>query len=295
MKKIWVLIGILFFAASCDQDHVELWNDEQVGMYFVVADGKEDEVHETIFGGAYTAEAGIWFTWTDKEFPNDYVAPMVYQQLVQQDDYQPRFYLGDSALMEPDTVQLVVAYSGMKQEGDFHYRLVQEAKEGSNISEISFWRDSVAALEETGNEFIFKVDQVKDTINLLVLKPSEYGYFEFDIKFDSIVPVVPGIAEYDRLAFEVSNSYALEAGIVWPTKWLGEFSEEKHAFMQTVIHLKCDAAFVAGLPMVKEYMGGNATIKKYIYDPLVKALKKYNDSHEEDKPFTFPEESSLPQ
>ena len=130
---------------------------------------------------------------------------------------------------------------------------------------------------------------MNDTVRL-IMEPDTYGDFYFTVGFDSTGVQYAGAEEYNRWRLTVYNSYDVDYGIEWPETWLGEFSQEKHAFMQSTIHLCCDRTFVNALPSCAA-----EDIKRYIWEPLTEALAAYNSEHPEAPlDFTFPAEEDLP-
>ena len=147
--------------------------------------------------------------------------------------------------------------------------------------------DDPADLAE--DELYFPGNNVQfDTLILQFNEPEVYGYYNFQIGFDSTNVEFAGIEEWNRWHLSVDYSYQLDYGVVWPEMWLGEFSDEKHIFLQTVLHLKCDAQFMSQLPNYT-----NEEIKAYIWRPLHDAMAEYNAAYP-DEAITLPAESELP-
>lgn len=306
MKNILLLLVCVFaLLTGCNQDHVEVWEDEKIGLYFVFGEnGEADEVVKSVFGADYIGglyQVDVWQEpWASFLIDNfgmeDFFGQMIYQALVQDmRTYECKYYLGDSSTHLRDTIRFIVGYTGVKQEKDFIYHLVPRVKKGSleNIN-ITFQRDSMLAPERDSSDLLFNAGQVYDTVYMYIHRPEQACETEFEIKFDSVGTQIAGISEYHARQFSVTYSDALETGVDWPEEWFGEFSEEKHRFIQTIAHVKVDANFVYGLNNVIIPYYGAASFKQYVWDLLNNALEEYNATHEEKKPFTFPAESELP-
>lgn len=294
MKNIlYLLLFASLFLGGCEQNPIDTWEDDgRIGLYFFVNENETNESEPIEYVGEPIYELKLWTEFCHENFPADSAAAMAfYSQLVLQENRVPAYYPGESEDFVPDTVTLVVGYTGVPQDG-FTYRLNAWPEEGEDgrVCPFVFAFDSLAPAGVSGSDVLyFEAGAVYDTVRML-MQPEEYGYYRFQVGFDSTAVQFAGIEEWNRWHLSVNYSYALDYGLdgFWPEKWFGEFSEDKHAFIQATIHVKFDQTFANAFPNCEA-----ADVKKFIWQPLWDALEEYNQTHP-DAPLTLPEESSLP-
>ena len=295
MKNIvYLLLWVSLLMAGCEQNKIDLWEDDgRIGLYFVVPENGENESDPVECVGVPEYSRVLWEEFCTELFGADQMEDAVnfYTSLVMEDNGgRPAYYFGDTGEQTIDTVELVVGYTGMLQTEGFTYRLQSWPEDaGDQVCPFSYVRDSQTPSDVPDGFAYFEGGAVNDTIRLL-MEPDTYGEFYFTVGFDSTGVQYAGAEEYNRWRLTVYNSYDVDYGIEWPETWLGEFSQEKHAFMQSTIHLCCDRTFVNALPSCAA-----EDIKRYIWEPLTEALAAYNSEHPEAPlDFTFPAEEDLP-
>ena len=270
MKNIvYLLLWGSLLMAGCEQNKIDLWEDDgRIGLYFVVPENEDNESDPVECVGVPEYSRALWEEFCTERFGADQMeaAYEFYSGLVLSDGGRPAYYFGDTGEQTIDTVELVVGYTGMLQTEGFTYRLQSWPEDaGDQVCPFSYVRDSQTPSDVPDDFAYFEGGAVNDTIRLIM-------------------------EEYNRWYLSVYNSYETDYGVEWPEKWLGEFSQEKHAFMQSTIHIKCDQTFVLGLAKCS-----NADIRHYIWEPLTEALAAYNSEHPEAPlDFTFPAEEDLP-
>ena len=283
MKNIvYLLLWGSLLMAGCEQNKIDLWEDDgRIGLYFVVPENGENESDPVECVGVPEYSRVLWEEFCTERFGADQMEDAVnfYTSLVMEDNGgRPAYYFGDTGEQTIDTVELVVGYTGMLQTEGFTYRLQSWPEDaGDQVCPFSYVRDSQTPSDVPDGFAYFEGGAVNDTIRLL-MEPDTYGYFYFTVGFDSNLSVY--------------NSYDADygTGTSWPKAWLGEFSESKHAFMQTTIHLRFNQFFINGFSVCSA-----ADIRRYIWQPLTDALDDYNSEHpEEPLDFTFPAEEDLP-
>ena len=294
MKNIvYLLLWFSLLMAGCEQNKIDLWADDgRIGLYFVVPEYEDNESDPVVCAGSLEYSRALWEEFCTERFGADQMeaAYEFYSGLVLSDGGTPAYYFGNTGEQTIDTIELVVGYTGMLQTEGFYYRLKGFPEEmGDGVCPFAYVRDSLTPSDVPEDAAYFEGGAVNDTVRL-IMEPDTYGDFYFTVGFDSTGVQYAGAEEYNRWRLTVYNSYDVDYGIEWPETWLGEFSQEKHAFMQSTIHLCCDRTFVNALPSCAA-----EDIKRYIWEPLTVALAAYNSEHPEAPlDFTFPAEEDLP-
>ena len=294
MKNIvYLLLWVSLLMAGCEQNKIDTWADDgRIGLYFVVPEYEDNESDPVVCAGSLEYSRALWEEFCTERFGADHMeaAYEFYYGLVLSDGGTPAYYFGNTGEQTIDTIELVVGYTGMMQTEGFYYRLKGFPEEmGDGVCRFSYVRDSLTPSDVPQDAAYFEGGAVNDTVRL-IMEPDTYGEFYFTVGFDSTGVQYAGAEEYNRWRLTVYNSYDVDYGIEWPETWLGEFSQEKHAFMQSTIHLCCDRTFVNALPSCAA-----EDIKRYIWEPLTEALAAYNSEHPEAPlDFTFPAEEDLP-
>lgn len=172
------------------------------------------------------------------------------------------FYYGDSLLIHE--IKLPVTILGVQYPERQQFYLKTVLIEGQD----STLKADVRPLQY----YYFKANSLKDSILIEIHKPAKRGEYTIGLTFDlnSESPFEPGAKEQLICRFNVKDRYYK------PNTWdmseyvLGEFSEEKLAFIVSVTGMR----------------------ESWWWDPYMdkihKALRKYNSTHEEPKDFSFP-------
>ena len=294
MKNIvYLLLWVSLLMAGCEQNKIDTWADDgRIGLYFVVPENGDNESDPVVCVGSSEYNLALWQEFCTElfgEVDRD-TAVNFYSRLVLSEGGVPAYYFGDTGEQTIDTVELVVGYTGMLQTEGFYYKLKGFPEEmGDGVCRFSYVRDSLTPSDVPQDAAYFEGGAVNDTVRL-IMEPDTYGDFYFTVGFDSIGVQYAGAEEYNRWYLTVYNSYDTDYGVEWPETWLGEFSQEKHAFMQSTIHLCCDQTFAYEFPSCAA-----EEIKRFIWRPLTEALAAYNSEHPEAPlDFTFPAEEDLP-
>ena len=296
MKNIvYLLLWVSLLMAGCEQNKIDTWADDgRIGLYFVVPENGDNESDPVVCVGSSEYNLALWQEFCTElfgEVDRD-TAVNFYSRLVLSEGGVPAYYFGDTGEQTIDTVELVVGYTGMLQTEGFYYKLKGFPEEmGDGVCRFSYVRDSLTPSDVPQDAAYFEGGAVNDTVRL-IMEPETYGDFYFTVGFDSTGVQYAGAEECNRWHLSVYNSYDADYGTEesWPEAWLGEFSQEKHAFMQTTIHLRFNQFFINGFSACSA-----ADIKHYIWEPLTDALAAYNSEHPEAPlDFTFPAEEDLP-
>ena len=297
MKNIvYLLLWFSLLMAGCEQNKIDTWEDDgRIGLYFVVPENGENESDPVECVGVPEYSLTLWQEFCMELFGADQMENAVnfYRSLVMEDSGgRPAYYFGDTGDQTIDTVELVVGYTGMLQTEGFIYSLQSWPEDADDqVCPFAYVRDSQTPSDVPKDAAYFEGGAVNDTVRL-IMKPDTYGDFYFTVGFDSTEVQYAGAEECNRWHLSVYNSYDADYGTEesWPEAWLGEFSESKHAFMQTTIHLRFNQFFINGFSVCSA-----ADIKRYIWEPLTDALAAYNSEHPEAPlDFTFPAEEDLP-
>ena len=298
MKKIlFGIIGGLWLLNACDQNHVDVWEDDgKLALHFVIEDTLNDEIQAafgaTVYNTNQTEHANfIYEYWNDKAYgPNAGVEDWRWGLFNQGSNWEQLYALGDSsAMVYKDSLE--VTYSGNLRTEDFTYRLVQRRVGEAEMSEIDFVKDTLAP-EEAANVFVFRGGETRNKVRFFLKRPAEYGEFKFDLVADTTAADYgPGITEYNSRRFIITNKVELPEGVTWNEKWLGEYSPEKYMFFMTILHIP----FYKTQEDAFNNANNNQFIKECIWQVLVDALEEYNNTHPDNKKtFVFPDESELP-
>lgn len=123
--------------------------------------------------------------------------------------------------------------------------------------------------------YVFRAGQLKDTVEVYVLNPGARVNYTIGIVLDtenSDPSLELGATEKNEYQVLLSNRYPQPSQ--WDASVVGEFSEDKYAFMVTILGKLYDP-----------YANWSSDIAT-----LLEALNEYNASHPgEEKDFTFPE------
>ncbi len=290
MKNVLLSICCFFLLTACQQTNIDVWEDDgNIALHFVQTAEEATGISRSYGEHVVTGNDPVYGSWVrdywwqksieDPEYGWEWnMNSFIYMD----NQYVPIYAFGDSSTHVTDTLPLVVTYSGTLQENGFFYSLRQQAVEDYEMSPMDFLWDTV---QNGKNRFFFEGGAVYDTVRIVLKKPETFGEFRFNVVVDSIDNVVHGITENRLQLYIVKNEYALDQGVTWNEDVLGEYSQEKYAFFQTVTHLR----YTSNLEMLFTQDWNRGFVKRNIHTPLVETLEEYNAANPDNpKPFTFP-------
>ena len=246
MRNIYVIISVLLFSlAACQEKEILGYSIERDGLQF---DYDTNEMRVTVdFMQEYRIDT-MWYSGIPGE--GSY--------------YTSRWYTGDSLLKKK--IQLNLSMMGHAVDYDREFRLKAVVAEGTDEVAKTFL--------EFEPSYVFRAGQLKDTVEVYVLNPGTRVNYTIGIVLDtenSDPSLELGAMEKNEYQVLLSNRYPQPSQ--WDASVVGEFSEDKYAFMVTILGKLYDHA---------DWSTDLATLSE--------ALNKYNASHPgEEKDFTFPE------
>ena len=302
MKKVllYLLLSASLFLGGCEQNKVEIWEDDgRIGLYFEIPEYGTNVSDPVIYAGQMEYNNDLWKTFCGELYPNDAdkakQAQEFYSRLALKDNSGAcAYYSGESdEEFVPDTVILLARYTGPMRDG-FSYRL-QAWPGGSEdkVAPFAYVRDAGTPEDVPSDALYFEGGAEVDTIRMLMTQPEEYGYYSFQVGFDSTAVLYAGIRECNRWYLTVNYSYGLDNGVTWAEGWFGEFSEEKHLFFQNTLNLNYNQYFMQNLGTIMGESNGPEQVKEFLWRPLVEAVGDYNAANP-DAPLSFPAEDELP-
>lgn len=247
MKNIYVIISVLLFSlAACQEKEIPGYSLERDGLQF---DYDTNKMRVTVdFMKEYRLDT-MWYSGIPGEGPFNTF---------------PR-YTGDSLLKKK--IQLNLSMMGYAVDVDREFRLKAVVAEGEDEKATSFI--------EFESSYVFRAGQLKDTVYAYVLNPQVRENYTIGIVLDeenSDPSLEFGAAEKSEYRVLLSSRYPRPEQ--WDESVCGEFSEDKYAFMVTIL----------GELYVPEADWREKIIA------LREALDEYNAEHPgEEKEFTFPE------
>lgn len=182
------------------------------------------------------------------------------------EDGRDRYYLGDSLFR--DTISLNLSLIGWEGSVDREFKL-------KTVPLVELDTLPMATVEFL-DPYIFKADQLKDTIKVVLVRPEARGRYgagiTFDVESDDAIFDI-GAEEKQIYEVYISDTYSKPTNWDRSVAYLGEFSEEKYAFMVTVLNFLYDVN--VDWSMYNEY--------------LRTTLDEFNAAHPDSpKDFTFP-------
>lgn len=240
MKK-YIYISLLFLSAACQKEDVLRYEQEKDGLQF-----------------------------NYEEMSMDYDFAMQTKMVMKGNEWgeivPTKVYRGDS--ISRDTISLLLSLMGYKSEIDREFKLKAIPVKG---------QDSTRLLKvEFFPSYSFHAGQLKDTVQVVLLRPETRGKFTIGITFDTDdadALFEPGVTEQGIYRIRVSDEYKKPVGWDLQIDYLGEYSEEKYAFYITILGELYDP--------YKEMHFNNLILRK--------ALQAYNAEHpDKQKDFTFP-------
>ena len=247
MRNIYVIISVLLFSlAACQEKEIPGYSIERDGLQF---DYGTNEMRVTVdFMQEYRIDT-IWYSGVPGE--GSY--------------YTLRWYTGDSLLKKK--IQLNLSMMGHAVDYDREFRLKAVVAEGTDEVAKTFL--------EFEPSYVFRAGQLKNTVEVYVLNPGASVNYTIGIVLDtenSDPSLELGAMEKNEYQVLLSNRYPQPSQ--WDASVVGEFSEDKYAFMVTILGKLYD-----------QYADWSTDLAT-----LSEALNKYNASHPgEEKDFTFPE------
>lgn len=237
MKKTIYLLAALLLAAAC--------SNEEIPMYSLNDDGIQFEYKPGYF------QTDFDFAFYHKQEYDDWGYPM------------EAYYYGDA--LREHQVEMVVSLMGWPAEEDRTFRL--KATEGEGLS------PELIRLDES---YTFRAGMLTDTIEVTLLRPALRGKYKVEVTFDTDgaeTDFAPGAEEKLVYTFNITDRYPKPSDWDGRKAWLGEYSEEKYAFVVTTINKKY--GFYVDWGMYNQR--------------LRDALDEYNAAHPANpKDFTFP-------
>ncbi len=250
MKRYMYLIFLLGLYA-CQEDDLVMYSQEKDAMQFLLDEDKG--VSSKLAFNFATA------TYTVKE-----------------NDSEREYYYGDSlaSMTYNDKNSIILELQGFPSPDERPYKLktvLLEGQDSSKVAKVVF--DSYYSLAP---------NMLYDTIQLTVLRPEKRGTYRVGIMIDtenSYGFFEKGAFENSVLELEIKDTYEKPEGWDERKEWLGEFEEEKYAFMVTYSQ---QAFSRANKHMWNETDAYNQELRK--------ALEDFNTSAapEDRKTFTFP-------
>lgn len=240
-----IYIGFLFLLMACQKEGIVSFNQAKDCIQF-----------------NYNLEKN--------EMTLDYNFAFQYNVVPDQWGYPSYVYLGDSIFR--DTISLHLSLMGHVADVDREFRLRTVPIVGLDTIPL--------ASVEFYSSYTFKANQLKDTIQIVLLRPEKRGKYAVRITFDledENSAFALGAEEYSIYELMISDRYDKPSDWDRRVDYVGEFSEEKYAFMITVLHVKFG------------FWNDWGTHNQILRD----ALEKFNNEHPNNpKDFTFPVNTS---
>lgn len=176
------------------------------------------------------------------------------------------YFLGDS--LQRDTISLNLSLIGWEGAEDRTFKL-------KTVPLVELDTLPMATVEFL-EPYTFKANQLKDTIQIVIVRPEARGRYGAGITFDvEGEDAIFDIGAEEKQVYELYISDSYEKPTDWDrcVAYLGEYSEEKYAFMVSVLHIQFN--------MYYDWGPYNITLRE--------ELAKYNAEHPDNpKDFEFP-------
>lgn len=199
-SKTCVLIILALLFASCAKDEMLKFDAEKDGVQF---EYKKDQ-YKTV----------VDFAFQYKEVEDEWGYPM------------PHYY-GDS--IQIYQLPIIVSLVGHPSDKDRQFKL--KSNQGEGLS---------PELVELDESYTFRAGRLVDTIQVTVKRPQQRGVFNAALAFDTEDPqsdFILGVAEKINFNIQIKDQYSKPEDWDGREAWLGEFSEEKYAFIVSVLHI----------------------------------------------------------
>lgn len=180
--------------------------------------------------------------------------------------YPSYYYYGDS--LTRDTLSLFLSLIGRAGDEDRGFKL-------KTVPLVDLDTLPLATVEFLPS-YVFKANQLKDTIQIVLIRPEKRGHFGVGVTFDiedGNASFDVGVEEKSIYALRISDRYEEPSWWSMRIPYLGEYSEEKHAFVVSLTHVA-----------LGYYSSWN------IYNQMLRdELERFNNAHPDNpKDFTFP-------
>lgn len=241
MKKyILSLLSLFLLVVACQEDEIERYNL------------KTDSIQFDYNANEYKLDFDFAFQYAEEEDEWGYPTPV---------------YYGDN--FQEQTIDLAVSVLGWPSETDRIFKLKAVEGEGLETDLIDF-----------ESSYVFHKGLLQDTIQVKLLRPQTRGSFKANITFDiegEDLAFDLGAEEKIVFTINVSDRYPKPNGWDGLIDWLGEYSEEKYAFVVTTLGIT-----------FTEWVNWGAHNQV-----LRDALEAYNSTHPNNKKdFDFPVNTS---
>lgn len=202
----YIYIGFLFLLMACQKEGIVSFDQEKDCIQFNYDLEKDEMLYEYNFADQFIMGEDQW-------------------------GYPTPVYLGDS--ISRDTISLHLALMGHASDVDREFKLKTVA-----VTEL----DTLPlATVEFYPSYTFRANRLLDTIQIILIRPETRGKFAVGVTFD----FEDGNAIFDSGAEELSvyqliilDRYEKPSQWDMQKSYLGEYSEEKYAFMVTVLQAK---------------------------------------------------------
>lgn len=250
MNKI-IFTFILIFILSCEKQEPIIYDIPQAGIQFYLSDsdieaGADTKLEQNF---AFMYEQQGWNT----------------------------YYFGDRK--KTDTISLVVSFMGYKSDTIREFRLKMVDLRDSTLGlKQSIKKDLDTTSVKFMNPYFFGKNQSLDTVKIVLLRPKQRGHYQIGVTFDTEFEgsmFAKGVKEQAVYRMFLSDRYEKPGN--WDRElkpFVGEFSEEKYAFMVTSLN-------------TKDFYSWQFEWSGYL-TKLKEALEEYNREHPDNpKDFTF--------
>lgn len=202
MKRLIYISIVLFFTAlACTKEEIPVYDLGKDGIQFEYGDGEFSQQFD--------------FSFQSYQGQDDWGYPMTK-------------YYGDS--IREKKIQLLVSIVGWSSEKERKFKVKAEGGDG--------YDPTLVALDEF---YTIRAGRYTDTIEITLLRPSQRGRYKVKLSFDAESPGTDfefGAEEKLEYTFDIVDSYPKPSDWDGRIAWLGEYSEEKYAFIVTVTNMK---------------------------------------------------------
>lgn len=248
-KQIFYIMFLLLTLASCSSEEVADYMLEKNGIQFGYESSKM-KLNYNFMEQYRTDSVWQYGTWNYHSY-----------------------YTGDS--LQQDTVMLVVSLMGYEEMTDkeFKMKTVPIINEGEEEEDAKAKMAKVEFL----SSYFFRKGKLRDTIKVVIVRPEIRGDYRVGITFDIDEESAFESGAIEHMMYQMNISNRCLKPDIWESKErvLGEFSEEKYAFIINIRHQLLHQDFISDEELSKLLRG---------------ALEKFNQENPKaPKDFTFPE------